>query len=113
MKTTLSEPHRELTSELASENFRQFMDSVNYQIFSKSFQCLGNALEIIAVKVVGPEADRFRYYVLVECPEKMDAATFCGLLRDSWYRTDWSDSESDMSITEMANANDFVKYADQ
>jgi hypothetical protein len=113
MKPTLSDPFRQLTEEIASNNLRDFLNLVNNQIYSKSFQCLGKALEVISVLEFSPGAGRFRYHAMIECPDGTDEERFRNIMRNNWYRTEWSRPEVDLTFAEMSVPNEFLKYVSE
>ncbi len=89
--------HVRLTREIASANFRHFMNILNKQVLGKAYTRFSQQLRVIAV-LEGGDDKRLHYHAVIECPGDEQLLRFPALIQKSWLRTDWGFQHSNIQI---------------
>jgi len=96
MKQAMYDPEfSRLTPEVAEQNFRHFMNTVNYELFGKAFHRHKKRISVIPSLECSPSG-RFHYHALLDRPIHSDEPNFCDLIRSSWINTRWGYKQVDI-----------------
>lgn len=93
MKQTRFKPYRTLTDIEAIQNFRHFLNLVNYSFFGKAFQRFRKRLKVVPALEASFLSKRLHYHALMERPAEVDFERFCEIIRGKWARTQWGDRQ--------------------
>lgn len=81
-----------LTEQIASQNFRHFLNVLNRAIFGSAAVRFGKGVRVIPV-IEGGRDKRLHYHAAIECPRDELKATFPELVESCWKNTMWGYEE--------------------
>ena len=84
-----------LTPDLASQNFRHFLNILNRRMWGKAAERGRKSVQCFCVLEGGPNK-RYHYHAVLDCPRQDLLEQFPGMVESAWSRTDWSYNQSDI-----------------
>lgn len=84
-----------LTPDLAAQNYRHFMNLLNFKVYGKRFKRHGVRLQTIPV-LEGGGLTRLHYHCVIDRPDQIEFDYFSWLIETCWKRTDWGYHEIDI-----------------
>lgn len=84
-----------LTPDLASQNFRHFLNVLNKGVWGKAAERLGKSVQCFCVLEGGADK-RYHYHAVLDCPRQDLLEHFPEMIESAWERTDWSYNQSDI-----------------
>ncbi len=114
MKQRLPQPpYAALTPELAQQNFRHFMNLLNYKLFGKAFRRRNNKLrlQVLASLERGALGERLHYHVIIDRPPHIEPWRFHLSIQFLWYRTRWGYRKIDIQALKTgADVTNWLGY---
>lgn len=102
-----------LTPELASSNFRHFLNRLNRSVFGRSAVRFGRSVKCAPV-LEGGDAKRLHYHAIIDCPRADLAESFPELIAGAWRGTDWGYDQFDIQPCEVIGwINYMSKFRDK
>lgn len=95
-----------LTPEIASQNFRHFLNLLNKRVWGSAAVRFGKSVKCLCVLEGGP-GKRYHYHAVIECPRDELVTSFPEMIENAWRRTDWSYHQSDI---QPFSDDGWVKY---
>jgi hypothetical protein len=92
---------------VASENFRHFMNRLNYKILGSAAKLHGRRLKTVAV--IESNADgRLHYHAMIDPLHYCSFETFKGVVADQWLRTDFGYRQIDIQDAATAGWTNYM-----
>lgn len=84
-----------LSREIAIQNFRHFMNLLNFKVYGKRFKRHGVRLQTIPV-LEGDDLTRLHYHCIIDRPDEIDFDRFSWLIETCWKQTLWGYNQTDI-----------------
>ena len=85
-----------ISTDLASQNFRHFLNLLNRRVFGKSATRYQKSVNVIPVLEGGNGDKRFHYHAVIDCPRNDLAKEFPKMIAECWSKTQWGYTEIDI-----------------
>lgn len=84
-----------ITVDIASRNFRHFMNLLNSAVYGKRFKRHHVRLQAVPI-LEGNGITRLHYHCIIDRPDEVSHSDFSSLIRCCWSQTDWGYDQIDI-----------------
>lgn len=108
----LGQARMPISDQLASRNFRHFMNRLNRSVFGKAAQRFGRGLAVVPI-LEGGSAKRLHYHAIIDCPSSFEGNFHSEIIRH-WQATDWGYHQADCQPgADLGWLNYITKFRDK
>lgn len=91
----VSSVSQNLTPEIASQNLRHFLNTLNKQIYGSAAQRFGKRIWVVPV-LEGGRGKRLHFHLVIDCPRIELVDVFPSIIVTEWRKTLWGYHETDV-----------------